>query len=167
MDAFLTVVSKREVRRYDARPLAEDSTRRILDAGRVAGSAANRQNRRFVVLGDRDAAAAAVYAPDNLRGAMLVVAIVVAGKGPLAFDAGRAAQNMMLAAWSEGIGSCPNGVSDPERMREVVGHAPDEQVATVLSFGYPERTRNPEARSAQEWVSRANRRPFDEIVERR
>ena len=125
------------MRRYDARPLAEDSTRRILDAGRVAGSASNRQNRRFVVLGDRDAAAAAVYAPDNLRGAMLVVAIVVAGKGPLAFDAGRAAQNMMLAAWNEGIGSCPNGVSDPERMREVVGHAPDEQVATVLSVRLP------------------------------
>ena len=75
---------------------------------------------------------------------------------------------MMLAAWNQGIGSCPNGdFSDPERMREVVGHAPDEQVATVLSFGYPERTRNPEARSAQEWISRANRRPFDEIVERR
>ena len=167
MDAFHTVASKREVRRYDARPLAEDSTRRILDAGRVAGSASNRQNRRFVVLGDRDAAAEAVYAPDNLRGATLVVAIVVAGKGPLAIDAGRAAQNMMLAAWNEGIGSCPNGVSDPERMREVVGHTPDEQVATVLSFGYPERTRNPEARSAAEWISRANRRPFDELVERR
>ncbi|MFL5858471.1 MAG: nitroreductase family protein, partial [Solirubrobacteraceae bacterium] len=95
MDAFLAVVSKREVRRYDARALDEDSSRRILEAGRVAGSAANRQHRRFVMLGDRDAAAEAVYAPDNLRGATLVVAIVVAGKGPLAFDAGRAAQNMM------------------------------------------------------------------------
>jgi nitroreductase len=167
MDAFLAVVSKREVRRYDARPLDEDAIRRILEAGRVAGSASNRQNRRFVVLGDRDAVAEAVYAPDNVRGATLVVAIVVAGKGPLGFDAGRAAQNMMLAAWNEGIGSCPNGVSDPERMREVVGHTPDEQVATVLSFGYPARSGNPEARSAQEWISRANRRPFDEIIERR
>ena len=68
---------------------------------------------------------------------------------------------------SEGIASCPNGVSDPNRMREVVGHAPDEQVATVLSFGYPARSWNPEARPAEEWISRANRRPFDEIVERR
>jgi nitroreductase len=167
MDAFLAVASKREVRRYDAQPLEEDAIRRILDAGRVAGSASNRQNRRFVVLGDRDAVAEAVYAPDNVRGATLVVAIVVAGKGPLGFDAGRAAQNMMLAAWNDGIGSCPNGVSDPERMREVVGHAPDEQVATVLSFGYPARPGKPEARSAQEWIARANRRPLDEIVERR
>jgi nitroreductase len=167
MDAFLAVVSKREVRRYDALPLGEHSTRRILEAGRVAGSAANRQRRRFVVLSDRDAAAEAVYEPGNLRGAALVVAIVVAGKGPLGFDAGRAAQNMMLAAWSEGIGSCPNGVSDPDRMRELVGHAPDQHVATVLSFGYPERPRDPERRSAEEWISRANRRPFDEVVERR
>ena len=167
MDAFLVVASKREVRRYDAQPLEEDAIRRILDAGRVAGSASNRQNRRFVLLDDRDAVAEAVYAPDNVRGATLVVAIVVTGKGPLGFDAGRAAQNMMLAAWNEGIGSCPNGVSDPDRMREVVGHAPDEQVATVLSFGYPARPGKPEARSAQEWIARANRRPLDEIVERR
>jgi nitroreductase len=166
MDAFLAVASKREVRRYGPRPLDEDSQRRILEAGRVAGSAGNRQRRRFVVLGDRDVAAEAVYAPDNLRGAALVVAIVVAGKGPLGFDAGRAAQNMMLAAWSEGIGSCPNGVADPDRVREVVGHAPDEQVATVLSFGYPARPSTPEGRSAEEWISRANRRPFDEVVER-
>ena len=166
MDAFLAVASKREVRRYDARPLDEGSKRRILEAGRVAGSAGNRQRRRFVVLSHRDAAADAVYEPGNLRGAALVVAIVVAGKGPLGFDAGRAAQNMMLAAWSEGIGSCPNGVSDPDRMREVVGHAPDAQVATVLSFGYPRRPRNTEARSADEWISRADRRPFDEVVER-
>ena len=167
MDAFLAVASKREVRRYDAQPLEEDAIRRILDAGRVAGSASNRQNRRFVLLDDRDAVAEAVYAPDNVRGATLVVAIVVAGKGPLGFDAGRAAQNMMLAAWNEGIGSCPNGVSDPDRMREVVGHAPDEQVATVLSFGYAARPGKPEARSAQEWIARANRRPLNEIVERR
>jgi len=167
MDAFVAVASKREVRRYERRPLSEGSTRSILDAGRVAGSAGNRQRRRFVVVGDRDGAAEAVYAPDNLRGAALVVAIVVGGKGPLGFDAGRAAQNMMLAAWNEGIGSCPNGVSDPDRMREVVGHAPDEQVATVLSFGYPRRSWNPEGRSAEEWIAGADRRPFDDVVERR
>jgi nitroreductase len=167
VDAFLAIVSKREVRRYQARPLDEDATRRILEAGRVAGSGGNRQQRRFVVLGDRDAAAEAVHEPGNLRGAALVVAIVVAGHGPLGFDAGRAAQNMMLAAWNEGIGSSPNGVSDPDRMREIVGHAPDEHVATVLSFGYPDRPRDPEDRSAQEWISGAKRRPFDQVVERR
>ena len=170
MDAYLAAVSKREVRDYAARPLPEDAARRILEAGRMAGSSKNRQARRFVVLRSRslvEGAAEAVYAPSNLLGAALAVAIVVRGRGPLAFDAGRAAQNMMLAAWNEGLGSCPNGVADPERMRDVVEHAPDEQVITVLSFGYPVRPRNPERRSAAEWVARANRLPFEDIVEER
>src|ERR1044071_9230038 len=113
MDAYLAIASKREVRQYDGRALPEDAVRRILDAGRVAGSGANRQGRRYVVVRSRsfvEQASEAVYAPDNLLGAALVVVVVVRGKGPLAFDAGRAAQNMMLAAWNDGIGSCPNGV---------------------------------------------------------
>ena len=170
MDAYLAIASKREVRRYDRRPLAEDAVRRILDAGRIAGSAANRQARRFVVLRDRvlaERASSAVYAPGNLLGAALVVAVVVRGKGPLAFDAGRAAQNMMLAAWSDGIGSCPNGVADRDLMHETLDLEDDEQVAIVLSFGYPARPGDPERRPADEWIERADRLPFDAVVEER
>jgi nitroreductase len=170
MDAFLAVVSRREVRDYDARPLPEDAVRRILEAGRLAGSSRNRQQRRFVLLRDRgliEHAAEAVYNPANLLGAPLVVAIVVAGKGPLAFDAGRAAQNMMLAAHNEGIGSCPNGVSDPIGMEAVLGHGEDEQVATLISFGYPARPRDPASRSAEEWVARADRLPLEQVTEER
>ena len=89
-------------------------------------------------------AAEAVYAPDNVLGAALVVAVVVGGKGPTAFDAGRAAQNMMLAASNEGIGSCPNGIADAAALHAVVGHDDGEQVATVLTFGYPVTPRDPE-----------------------
>jgi nitroreductase len=168
MDAYLAIASKREVRKYDRRPLAEDAVRRILDAGRIAGSAANRQARRFVVLRRRslvERASNAVYAPDNLLRAALVVVVVVRGKGPLAFDAGRAAQNMMLAAWNDGIGSCPNGVADRDLMREVLDLADDEQAAIVLSFGYPARPSDPERRPAHAWIERANRLPFDAVVE--
>jgi nitroreductase len=167
---YLAVVSKREVRDYAARPLGADAARRILEAGRIAGSSKNRQARRLLVLRSPtlvERAAEAVYAPSNLRGAALVVAIVTRGKGPLAFDAGRAAQNMMLAAWNEGIGSCPNGVGDPERMRDVLELAADEQVTTVLTFGCPARPRDPERRSAAGWIARADRLPFEGVVEER
>ena len=170
MDGYLAVVSKREVRDYAARPLPQDAVRRILEAGRMAGSSKNRQARRFVLLRSPalvERAAQAVHAPSNLRGASLVVAVVTRGKGPLGFDAGRAAQNMMLAAWNEGIGSCPNGVADPESMCDVLEHAADEQVMTVLSFGYPARPRDPERRSAAEWIASANRLPFEGVVEER
>jgi nitroreductase len=170
VDAFLAVTSKREVRAYDDRPLPEDAVRRILDAGRVAGSSRNRQTRRFVALADPKAieqAAQAVYEPDNLLGAPLVVAIVVRGKGPTGFDAGRAAQNMMLAAWNDGIGSTPNGIADADKLRDVLEHDPDEDVATVLSFGYPARPRDPQRRTPQEWIDRADRLPFDDVVQQR
>jgi nitroreductase len=170
VDAYLAVVSKREVRRYAPRPLGAEAERRILQAGRLAGSSKNRQARRFVVLRAPalvEEVAQSVYASDNIRGAALVVAIVVGGKGPTAFDAGRAAQNMMLAASNEGIGSCPNGVADAERLQAAVGHGDDERVATVLTFGHPERPPDPERRSAEEWIERADRRPFEEVVEER
>jgi nitroreductase len=170
VDAYLAVVSKREVRSYAERPLGDEAERRILEAGRVAGSSKNRQARRFVVLRDPallDEAAQSVYAPDNVRGAAFVVAIVTGGKGPTSFDAGRAAQNMMLAASNDGIGSCPNGIADAAQLQSAVGHGDDEQVATVLTFGYPERPRDPERRSAEEWIARADRLPYEEVVEER
>ena len=116
---------------------------------------------------DHEAVAAAVFNPGNVRGAALVVAIVVSGKGPLALDAGRAAQNMLLAAHNEGIGSCPNGIADADAMAAAVGVEEGEQVATVLSFGYPARPRDPERRTPDEWIARANRKPFDEVVSER
>jgi nitroreductase len=72
---------------------------------------------------------------------------------------------MMLAAWNEGVASCPNGLNEPERAAATLGLADDEEVAIVLSFGYPARPRDPESRSAEEWSARADRRPFDDVVE--
>jgi len=163
VDAFLAIASKREVRRYADRPIPEDVERRILEAGRVAGSSKNRQPWRFVVLEDREAverAAEAVWAADNVLGAALVVGLIVRGKGPVSFDAGRAAQNMMLAAWNDGVGSCPNGISDAEGAERIAG-AP---VSIVLTFGYPATPHDPAAHTAEEWSARAKRKPFDEVV---
>jgi nitroreductase len=170
MDTDLAIASKREVRQYADRPLPDDAVRRILDAGRVAGSSQNRQNRRFVAIRDRDLLerlAPCVYTPTNVLGAALAVAIVISGKGPTSFDAGRAGQNMMLAAWNEGIGSSPNGIADAELLAQVLGHGEDERIAIVLTFGYPARPSDPARRTPEEWVERADRRPFDEIVDLR
>jgi nitroreductase len=90
----------------------------------------------------------------------------MSGKGPTSFDAGRAAQNMMLAAWNHGIGACPNGIADGEAIEGALGLAEGEHPVTVLSFGYPARPRDPERHSPEEWLARADRKPLDEIVKR-
>jgi nitroreductase len=165
MDTWLAVASRREVREYAERELPEEVVRTILDAGRLAGSSQNRQPWRFVVVDDagrREQLAEAVYEPTNVRGARLVVAIV--GKNSL--DTGRCAQNMLLVAWNEGVGACPNGLQDADRAREVLGLGDDEQLAIVLTFGYPARDRDPLRHTPEEWSALANRKPLDELVER-
>jgi nitroreductase len=170
VDAFLAVASKREVREYSDEPIPGDLRRRILHAGRIAGSASNRQPWRFLVLEDeelREGVAETVFEPTNVLGASFTVAIVVSGKGPLAFDAGRAAQNMMLAAWNEGVGSSPNGMPDPEATAELLGVREGERPVMILTFGYPARPRDPEARSLEDWLGKAKRKPLEELVETR
>jgi nitroreductase len=156
VDVHLAIASKRDERRYAGRAVPEDVVRRILDAGRLAGSARNRQPWELVVVGDATGLAKAVYAPDNLLGAALVVAIL----GRAGLDVGRAAQNMMLAAWGDGVASCPNGIADPPAAEAILGGEP----AVILSFGYPARPRDPSARTAEEWSARANRRPLADVV---
>jgi nitroreductase len=168
MDTFLAIASRREVREYDGRPIPDEVVRRILDAGRLSGSGGNRQPWRFVVVsGDAQRALAdALFEPDNVREAPLVVALVVGGKGPVSFDAGRCAQNMLLAAWNEGVGGSPNGVADRDAANAILRPPDDSSIAIVLSFGYPARPRDPESRSAEEWSTRAKRKPLDDLVER-
>jgi nitroreductase len=165
----LAIASRREVRDYADRELSAEVVERILDAGRLAGSAQNRQSWRFLVVEDpetRASLAERVFAPSNVLGAKLVVSIAMSGKGPLAFDAGRAAENMMLAAWNEGVGSCPNGMPNPESAGEVLDLREEERVVITLTFGYPARPIDPESRTADEWSARANRKPLDEVVDR-
>jgi len=168
MDAFLVIASKRDQREYADREIPEDVVRRILEAGRIGGSASNKQPWRFIAVEDpelRKRVAETVYAPANIAGSKLAIAIVVAGSP--GFDAGRAAQNMMLAAWNDGVTSCPNGMPDAAATGEILGLGEDEHVLNVISFGYPARPRTPEDRSAEEWLASAKRKSFDEVVERR
>ena len=158
MDVYLAIASKRDERRYADRLLPAEVERRILDAGRVAGSARNRQPWELVVVSDATGLAETVYEPSNLLGAALVVALVGGG----GIDFGRCAQNMMLAAWGEGVVSCPNGIKDPAGAEAILGG----EVVLILSFGYPATPREPAARTAEEWSARANRKPLDDVVRR-
>ena len=168
MDGYLTVVSKREIRDYADRPIDPSARRRILEAGRVSGSSANKQQWRFIVVDSDDKRgrlAEMVYTPANVRDAKLIVVVAIAGSGRASFDAGRASQNMMLAAWSEGIGSCPNGMPDPGATGDMLGLHAGEEPTIVITFGYPARAVDAESRPPGEWIARANRKPFDEVVE--
>jgi nitroreductase len=159
VETYFAIASKRDERAYAETPVPGDVRTRILDAGRLSGSSRNKQRWEFAVVGGgaQERLAEAVYAPENVRTAAFVVAIVGEAGG---FDTGRCAQNMMLAAWEQGVVSCPNGIRDADAAAEICGG----DVRAILSFGYPAKPRDVEARSAEEWSERANRKPLDELV---
>jgi nitroreductase len=146
MDTWTALRTKRMIRAFEARPLAPDHLEQILDAGRHAGSSKNLQRWDFIVIDDREhlSALAAVgpYA-SHLAGAALAVALVTPDPSApgaalsILWDLGLAAQNMMLAAWELGIGSCPATVYEPALARDLLGYPEDRACEYILSFGYP------------------------------
>jgi len=159
MDTYQAIVSKRDRRAFLDRPVPEEVLRRILQAGRMTGSSKNREPNRFVVVRDperRRGLAALARWGDWLAGAPLIVVIVQTEEHQ--FDAGRCAQNLMLAAWNEGLGSCPAHLPEPEVAR-LLGVPPGLAVNRVIGFGYPD----PGRPGAPPRVLR-RRRPLGELV---
>ena len=159
MDAYTCIISKRDTRAYDDKPIPPKALRRILQAGRMAGSAKNSQAWRFVLLEERkrkeELAACGQFAA-HIPSAAAVVAVVMPKEGR-DFDAGRAAQNMMLAAHADGIATCPVSMHDQDCARRVLGLPEGHRVPIVIAFGYPPAT--PRAPGVP-------RVPLDELVHR-
>jgi nitroreductase len=146
MDVWTAIRTKRMVRAFEDRPLEPGQLERIVDAGRHAGSSKNLQRWDFVVIEDRATlrrlAEVGAYA-GHLAGAAAAVALVTpdpraeGASLSIVWDVGMAAQNMQLAAWELGIGSCPATVYEQERARAIIGYPADRFCGYILSFGYP------------------------------
>jgi nitroreductase len=157
---YKTIVTKRDTRSFTDQPVPEETVRRIVQAGRMAGSSKNTQPCRFIVIDDPDQKAAIAAAGDFaawLPTAPLAIAVVLTDVGTRQeFDAGRAAQNMMVAAWAEDVGSCPVSIHRVDQGREALGLPEGWKVSVVLGMGY--RARPPKS------VPEAARLGWDEYV---
>lgn len=162
MDTYRAIVSKRDTRAFLDRAVPEETVRRILQAGRMAGTSKNVQGCRFIVLADAKVKEEVAKCGDFaawLPAAPLAIAVAVSERDTRAeFDAGRAAQNMMVAAWGEGVASCPTTMHHVDCARDALGLPPEYHVSTVIGFGY--RAKAPKR------VPEAGRLPFDEYVRR-
>lgn len=139
MDALKAIVSKRDSRSFTEEAVDDETLRRVLQAGRMAGSAKNTQPCRFVVLTDgmhKEELAACGQFSSWIPQAPVNVAVVIPENGR-DFDAGRTAQNMMVAANALGLASCPVTMHDQDCARNVLGLPDGHRVAIVLALGHP------------------------------
>jgi len=159
MDTYRAVVDKRDQRAFLPRPLADEALRRILQAGRMTGSSKNREPNRFVIVRDRERLTA--LGGLSRFGAWVADAallVVIAQTERHDFDAGRCAQNMMLAAWNDAVGSCPAHLPESE-VAKLLNIPPTLHINRVIAFGHidPHRTAPPKS------VARP-RLPLEELV---
>jgi nitroreductase len=163
MDTWQAINTVRVVRKFAARPLEAEHLDRILNAARRTASSKNDQRWAFVVCTDREhlrrLSKVGPYA-DHLAGAAAAVALLAPSRDDK-WDLGRAAQNMVLAAWELGIGSVPATVYDHDLARREIGQPKDWDCPYLLSFGYP---------ADASVLERANkpggRKSLDEVVHR-
>ena len=161
MEVFDAVRTVLAVRRYSARRPPADLVRRVVEAGRLSASATNSQPWHFIVIEERatiDQIGGIMDTGQYATGASLAIAVMIEKDRRIAVsDGSRAIQNMILTAWSEGLGSNWIGFGRMPAIEKVLGVPETHQGLAVLAFGYP-------AESIGR--GRKDRKPLGEIASR-
>lgn len=161
--SYQLVKNLRVVRNFLPDPVPSDLVDQILDAGRWTGSSKNRQLWVVIVVDTaegRDRLAEAGRFTDPIRNAPLALALVSLPDGG-DFDIGRLAQNLMLAASSLGLASCPVTLHMEHKAHQVLGVPPDHRCRYAVAIGYADEISEARAR-AQSPLS--GRKPMDEFA---
>jgi nitroreductase len=153
MDVFEAIKSRRSIRKYLDKPLIWDDVHKIIDAGRLAPSAGNLQNWKFVVVldqGKREAIAEACLQQNWMITAPVHIIIVsepdkaerhygIRGERLYSVqNCAAAAQNMILTAQSLGLGTCWVGAFDEDMVKKIAGIPPEARPQIILTLGYPD-----------------------------
>jgi len=140
MEPYRMLLAKRETRLYLDKPVPDEVVFKVLEAGRLAGSAKNRQPWEFILVRNRERLEGLSkygHFASHLSNAAFAAVIVVPDQYIQdRFDAGRAAQNMMLAAHFLGIGSCPITLHDEEGAKAFLKIPKELRIAVCIAFGY-------------------------------
>lgn len=164
MDLYQALAGRRSVRKYKPDPVPADLLTKILNAGRISPSWSNLQCWKFIVVQDPAGKErlAASLPPNNpalkaVREQAPVVIVVCAdpaqsgnqdGKEYYLLDAGLAMQQMMLAAYAEGLGTCWVCWFDEAKARAALQVPPEYRIVAISPLGVPDRLPSP--RSSKE-----------------
>jgi nitroreductase len=143
MNVSEAIRTKRAVRQFQDSPLPEDIVHSILNAGRRSQSSKNSQAWQFIAIRDKEILKALSTCGEwagHIAGAAMAVAILIPDpneKFQHLIDCGQAAAFMQLAAWEQGVGSCPASIYDADKAREILRFPAEWHLRLALSFGYP------------------------------
>lgn len=179
MDAIEAIKGRRSIRKYKDQKVDRELMTEVVDSARWAPSWGNFQVARWTLVDDPDlinrlaseGVDGFVYNISTLRNAkgVAVLSFVKGKSGKLeegtaysageekaweVFDAGLACQSFLLAAYAKGIGTCVMGVINDESIAKIVNLPPEETVAALIVYGYPEGKVNPPPRKKVQNIMR-------------
>ncbi len=166
---FLELVSSRySVREFEDKAIEGAVLESILEAGRVAPSACNRQPQKVYVVESAEMRGRLSEVCRFTFGAPVVLAVcydterewknkLMGGKGSGETDAAIVTTQMMLAAWERGIGSCWVGYFNADAVRDALGLPENVVVSALLPMGYP-------AKGVKPLGMHSEYRPYEETV---
>ncbi len=147
MDVFEAIEERYSCRTYEDRAIEPEKLDRVLDAARLAPSACNFQDWRFVVVRDAATRAKLVAAADNQKFVGSAPAVIVAcsnsdhvmrcGQAVGPIDIAIALEHIALQATAEGLATCWIGSFFPDKVRAILGIPKDIQVIELMPIGYP------------------------------
>ncbi|MFX0031999.1 MAG: nitroreductase family protein [Candidatus Hodarchaeota archaeon] len=135
---------RRSIRSFQEKMITENEIQMILEAGRWAPSASNRQPWEFIVVKNKEKkqalARTATYGKFIGTAPLIIAIIGKVNQNPKWYiqDTSLVSMNMMLMAWALGIGTCWIGSMDRNRAKEILELGKNDFVLTVLPMGYIE-----------------------------
>lgn len=146
---FDVILNRRSIRRYEDKEIPKDVLDQIVEAGRQSPSAANRQPYHFVIVTDSEIKQ---KLPGRFSGFLKNAPVIIVGcANPKALLTGKwaiidttiALENMVLAAWSLGVGSCWIGSFNEQKIKELLKIPKDWKIVALITLGYPAETPKP------------------------
>ena len=147
MDIFEAIKKRYSCRAYLDKAIEADKLARVLEAARLAPSARNFQDWRFVVVTDAEARAKLAEAANNQKHVGTAPAVLVACStrdhvmrcgqpvGPI--DVAIALEHIALQAVAEGLATCWIGSFYPDKVRPILGMPNDTAIIELMTIGYP------------------------------
>jgi len=156
MDFYELIRTRRTIRQFKDRLIARNTLVELLEAARSAPSAANLQPLEYIIIEDAETVkkvfgqlAWAGYVqpkrnpPQDKRPVAYIVVLVNHDISPANLciaDAAAAIENILLAAWSKGIGSCWIGSVQRDNVRRILAIPERLDIDSVVALGYPDET---------------------------
>lgn len=148
MNVIDAIQTRKSVRQFLDKPVEDEKLQLILGAGRLAPSASNRQEWRFVVVRDfeiRQRLAEAARGQKFVGEAPVIIVacaatddhIMPCGLPCFSIDVAIALDHITLTAVEQGLGTCWIGAFNQDQVKQILGIPDEVRVVELMPLGYP------------------------------